>query len=147
MKRTKKQCECCGSLFYPNKRRPDQRFCKIIECIRLRQNRRQNLHYRRNIVNPSWRNALMRRKKRERLARLESEKISVNQEKVVADIRMIIPGMIAMFSAVESKEELMDIMEKCRSFGKDLNNKNQYNFEYFAKISSHNSFEPEEEVS
>ena len=147
MKRTKKQCECCGAPFYPHKRRPDQRFCKKIECIRLRQNKRTKLHYRRNIGNPVWRNAHMRRKKRERLARLERENITVNQQKVLSDIQMILPGMIALFSGAGSREKLMEIMEKCRSFGKDLNNKNEYKVQYFAKISSHNSFESEEEVS
>ena len=38
----------------------------------------------------------------------------------LADLRTLLPGMIALFSGARSHDEVMDIAAKCSRFGSDL---------------------------
>lgn len=123
MNRIKKRCKnpSCGCYFTPSKYRPDQEYCGGTGCKRYRDRLRQRLHYRRNIRNPKWREALIRRKKKERAARLNNPPPEfIKSTRTLSDIQLLLPGMIAFFGRARSKKEVLEITDKCHRFGSDF---------------------------
>jgi hypothetical protein len=134
----------CGCYFTPSKYRPDQEYCGKSDCKRYRDRLRQKNYYRRNISDPSWRGALMERKKKERNSRINSvaDNVSGNSPPTLSDLHLLLPGMIAFFSGASSHDEVMKITDKCRRFGNDLIGPEK-NFQSFP----HAGFEAEKESS
>lgn len=86
----------------------------------------------------------MTRKKKERSARInfETGNTPCNSPSVLSDLQLLLPGMIAFFSGAKSRDELMEITDKCRRFGNDLIGPDKI-FQKFP----HASFEAKKECS